>query len=69
VVDTSDLSLRQLKERIFAHLADSASDAGIVFQLISFGFKYGVPLEADLVFDVRSWRTRTTSTSSGTCPA
>jgi UPF0042 nucleotide-binding protein len=53
VVDTSDLSLRQLKERIFAHLADSASDEGIVFQLISFGFKYGVPLEADLVFDVR----------------
>jgi shikimate kinase len=43
VVDTSDLSLRQLKERIFAHLADDASDAGIVFQLISFGFKYGVP--------------------------
>jgi RNase adapter protein RapZ len=53
IVDTSDLSLRQLKERIFAHLADDASDAGIVFQLISFGFKYGVPLEADLVFDVR----------------
>ena len=53
VVDTSDLSLRQLKERIFAHLADDASEAGIVFQLISFGFKYGVPLEADLVFDVR----------------
>jgi UPF0042 nucleotide-binding protein len=53
VVDTSDLSLRQLKERLFAHLGDGASDAGIVFQLISFGFKYGVPLEADLVFDVR----------------
>ncbi len=53
VVDTSDLSLRQLKERIFAHLGDHASDDGIVFQLISFGFKYGVPLEADLVFDVR----------------
>ena len=53
VVDTSDLSLRQLKERVFAHLADNASDEGIVFQLISFGFKYGVPLEADLVFDVR----------------
>ncbi len=53
IVDTSDLSLRQLKERIFAHLSDDASEAGIVFQLISFGFKYGVPLEADLVFDVR----------------
>ena len=52
VVDTSDLSLRQLKERIFAHLSE-VPDQGLVFQLISFGFKYGVPLEADLVFDVR----------------
>jgi len=52
VVDTSDLSLRQLKERIFAHLSDIPSE-GLAFQLISFGFKYGVPLEADLVFDVR----------------
>ncbi len=53
VIDTSDLSLRQLKERIFAQLADPASQDGIVFQLISFGFKHGIPLEADLVFDVR----------------
>jgi UPF0042 nucleotide-binding protein len=53
VIDTSDLSLRQLKERIFGNLADSAADEEMVFQLISFGFKHGVPLEADLVFDVR----------------
>jgi len=53
VVDTSDLSLRQLKERIFSQLLDAPEDGGLVFQLISFGFKYGVPLEADLVFDVR----------------
>jgi UPF0042 nucleotide-binding protein len=53
VVDTSDLSLRQLKERMFSQLADPASEDELVFQLISFGFKYGVPLEADLVFDVR----------------
>jgi UPF0042 nucleotide-binding protein len=53
VVDTSELSLRQLKERIFAHLEVSPSDQQLVFQLISFGFKHGVPLEADLVFDVR----------------
>ena len=53
VVDTSDLSLRQLKERMFSQLADAASEDELVFQLISFGFKYGVPLEADLVFDVR----------------
>jgi RNase adapter protein RapZ len=53
VVDTSELSLRQLKERIFAHLEVAPSDQQLVFQLISFGFKHGVPLEADLVFDVR----------------
>jgi UPF0042 nucleotide-binding protein len=53
VIDTSDLSLRQLKERIFANLEDTGSDEELLFQLISFGFKYGVPLEADLVFDVR----------------
>ena len=53
VVDTSELSLRQLKERIFANLEIAPSDQQLVFQLISFGFKHGVPLEADLVFDVR----------------
>ncbi|MFI5258577.1 MAG: RNase adapter RapZ [Candidatus Limnocylindrales bacterium] len=53
IIDTSDLSLRQLKERIFAHLEDSPTGQELVFQLISFGFKHGVPLEADLVFDVR----------------
>ena len=53
VIDTSSLSMRQLKERIFANLEDVSSSEQIVFQLISFGFKHGVPLEADLVFDVR----------------
>ncbi len=53
VLDTSDLSLRQLKERIFAHLEDGADEDKLAIQLISFGFKFGVPLEADLVFDVR----------------
>jgi UPF0042 nucleotide-binding protein len=53
VIDTSDLSLRQLKERIFAQLADPNASQQMAFQLITFGFKYGVPLEADLVFDVR----------------
>jgi UPF0042 nucleotide-binding protein len=53
VIDTSDLALRQLKERIFAHLEDTSAGQDMVFQLISFGFKHGVPLEADVVFDVR----------------
>jgi UPF0042 nucleotide-binding protein len=53
VLDTSDLSLRELRETIFSHLGDAAETDQLVIQLISFGYKFGVPLEADLVFDVR----------------
>jgi RNase adapter protein RapZ len=53
VVDTSDLSLRELRERLFAHLGEQEATDRLVIQLISFGYKYGIPLEADLVFDVR----------------
>jgi UPF0042 nucleotide-binding protein len=53
VIDTSDLSLRELRERIFTRLGDAGEPDRLSIQLISFGFKYGVPLEADLVFDVR----------------
>jgi UPF0042 nucleotide-binding protein len=53
VLDTSDLSLRELREQIFARLGDVQSSDRLAIQLISFGFKYGVPLEADLVLDVR----------------
>ena len=53
VVDTSDLSLRQLRERLFAQVATTARPDQLAIQIISFGFKLGVPLEADLVFDVR----------------
>ncbi len=53
ILDTSDLSLRELRERIFANLADDTGPDRIAIQLISFGYKFGIPLEADLVFDVR----------------
>jgi UPF0042 nucleotide-binding protein len=53
IVDTSDLSLRQLRERLFAQLATTARPDQLAVQLISFGYKFGLPLEADLVFDVR----------------
>jgi len=53
VIDTSDLPLRELREKVFIHLADSPDPDKLTIQLISFGFKYGLPLEADLVFDVR----------------
>lgn len=53
VIDTSHSSLRELRERIFARLGDVQNSDQLSIQLISFGFKYGVPLEADLVLDVR----------------
>jgi UPF0042 nucleotide-binding protein len=53
IIDTSELSGRQLRERIYAALAPEEETEGIALQLISFGYKYGVPLESDLVFDVR----------------
>jgi UPF0042 nucleotide-binding protein len=53
VVDTTGLSIGQLKERLFTFIPrDSAADELLV-DVITFGFKYGLPLEADLVFDVR----------------
>ncbi len=53
VVDTSDLSLRELREKLFSRLGDLVNPDTIAIQLISFGFKFGVPLEADVMFDVR----------------
>jgi UPF0042 nucleotide-binding protein len=53
VIDTSDLSLRELRERLFTQLGTTSDPDQLAIQLISFGFKFGLPLEADLVFDVR----------------
>lgn len=52
VLDTSDLPLRDLRERLFVRLGDLDPDR-MSIQLLSFGFKFGVPPEADLVFDAR----------------
>jgi UPF0042 nucleotide-binding protein len=52
VIDTSYLSPAQLKERISSLFLGDASDA-MKIHCISFGFKFGMPTEADLVFDVR----------------
>lgn len=52
IIDTTKLTTYQLKERITA-IAASSSKSGMTVDCMSFGFKYGVPSEADLVFDVR----------------
>jgi UPF0042 nucleotide-binding protein len=52
-IDTTDLAFKQLRERIIAALDAQPGPEQLSLQVISFGFKFGVPLEADLVFDVR----------------
>ncbi len=52
VIDTSLLSQTQLKERISSLFLGNVS-LGMTVTCLSFGFKYGIPSEADLVFDVR----------------
>ena len=53
IVNTSHLTLGQLHNELYTHFSDSATDRSIVVNVVSFGFKYGMPLDADLVFDVR----------------
>jgi UPF0042 nucleotide-binding protein len=53
ILDTSELSLRELRERIFSRLWHAVAPDQLSIQLVSFGYKFGIPLEADLVFDVR----------------
>ena len=53
VVDTSGLSIGQLKDRLFALVPREEESTDLSIDIVTFGFKYGIPLEADLVFDVR----------------
>jgi UPF0042 nucleotide-binding protein len=53
VIDTSEMSIAQLKERLFSLLPRDVSATALQIDIITFGFKYGIPLEADLVFDAR----------------
>jgi UPF0042 nucleotide-binding protein len=53
VIDTSTLSIGQLKERLFAVVPREGAAGELLVDIVTFGFKYGLPLEADLVFDVR----------------
>ncbi len=51
-IDTTDLSMAQLKETVYSLFLDNPNESMVV-KVMSFGFKYGVSREADLVFDVR----------------
>ena len=49
-IDTSSLNIHQLKELVREYIG---ADNQITVNLLSFGFKFGVPIDADFVFDVR----------------
>ncbi len=53
IIDTSTLSATQLRQQIAAIYGAESEFGKMVVHIISFGFKYGIPLDADLVFDVR----------------
>jgi UPF0042 nucleotide-binding protein len=53
IIDTSNLMPRQLKEEIINIVDNGNTRKGIIINIISFGYKYGIPIESDLVFDVR----------------
>ncbi len=53
VIDTSRLSTAQLRGELLDFFGEEGKKGGMTVSLMSFGFKHGLPLEADLVFDVR----------------
>src|SRR6266705_1459066 len=53
VIDTSSLTVHQLKDRLVEMYAARETRSALTVSLVSFGFKYGLPYDADLVFDVR----------------
>lgn len=53
IIDTSDMSGRRLRERLTSTLSAPSDREGVTLQLVSFAYKHGIPLEADVVFDVR----------------
>src|SRR5206468_4106893 len=53
VLDTSDLNVNQLRSWIFELFAGDTSDASVQASVVSFGYKHGLPLDVDMVFDCR----------------
>ena len=53
VVDTSDMDVHGLRNLLLTEFSSDADTQGLIVTINSFGFKYGLPLDADLVFDVR----------------
>lgn len=53
VFDTTNMTVHDLRRELVEHLTRGAGGRGMVVRVVSFGFKYGLPVDADLVFDLR----------------
>lgn len=53
VIDTTHMSVHELRRQVNDSFAEGASEPRMTVRVMSFGFKHGLPLDADLVFDVR----------------
>jgi UPF0042 nucleotide-binding protein len=53
IIDTSSFTPHQLRERMMSIFGDRTTQEGTVISIISFGFKFGLPQNIDLLFDVR----------------
>ena len=53
LIDTSNFNVHELRANILARFVQENESGGLLVSCLSFGFKNGVPLDADMVFDVR----------------
>jgi len=53
IIDTSSLTVRDLREEIVGTFVRGEQEKTLTAIIVSFGYKYGIPLDADMVFDVR----------------
>ena len=53
IIDTSQLLARELKQELDKIFVQNREFKNLMITVLSFGFKYGIPADADLVFDVR----------------
>lgn len=53
IIDTSDMNVRALRTKLGAMFEGAHTQEGMKTTIVSFGYKYGLPLDADIVLDVR----------------
>lgn len=53
IIDTTGLNVHELRDKVVSLFSDAAPRKGIAINVISFGYKHGIPLDSDLVFDCR----------------